>query len=86
MQIGIAPAEAGINDRIWRVTPPLGTRMVFALSSPVPLFADFRPVEEGAEAYLADLRDALASTRALGGALSFPNASQFLDTAPATDG
>ena len=84
--VGMDPSQAGINDRIWRVTPPLGTRMVVALSSPVPLFADFRPVEEGADDYLDALGDALETTRALGGAVAFPGASLFIETVPAAGG
>lgn len=83
VQIGLDPVEAGINDRIWRVTPPLGTRMILALSSPVPLFATFRPVEEEAEDYLPELRETLATTRELGGALAYPGAYLFFETVPA---
>ncbi|NBC33735.1 MAG: DUF4384 domain-containing protein [Alphaproteobacteria bacterium] len=83
VQIGLDPVGAGINDRIWRVTPPLGTRMILALSSPVPLFADFRPVEEDAADYLPELRETLTTTRNLGGALAYPGAYLFFETVPA---
>lgn len=83
VQIGLDPVDAGINDRIWRVTAPLGTRMIMALSSPVPLFAAFRPVEEDAGDYLPELRATLATTRELGGALAYPGSYVFIETVPA---
>ena len=44
----------------WTIGEPFGTELISVLTSPKPLFTKLRPEVEPAEAYLADLREALA--------------------------
>jgi type VI secretion system FHA domain protein len=57
--LGAVPGKAGRNERIYVISPPFGTGMVIALSSTKPLFAELRPEQEDAGAYLAALAGAL---------------------------
>lgn|GEM_PF-294354 len=72
-------SEPGPNQRQWIVARPIGTKMIIALSSPVPLFADLRPVEETAGDYLPDLEESLAEIVRLGGG-DLPASFTFLET------
>ena len=63
--IGSLPKE----KEIYRFNPPLGANMVLTIMSPQPLFAKPRPQEEDdVNAYLADLRAALAAVAQRAGA------------------
>jgi hypothetical protein len=63
--IGSLPKE----KEIYRFNPPLGANMVLAIVSPQPLFAKPRPQEEDdVNAYLVDLRAALAAVAQRAGA------------------
>jgi hypothetical protein len=49
----------GAGSGRWTIGEPFGTELVSVLTSPKPLFARLRPEIEPADAYLADLREAL---------------------------
>jgi type IV/VI secretion system ImpK/VasF family protein len=53
------------NERQWAVARPLGRKMIVAIAAPIPLFEDFRPVEESVAGYLPDLAERLAALEAV---------------------
>ncbi len=64
----------------WRVGAPFGIDMITAIVSTAPLFAQARPEEEPAAAYLRDLQAAMDAIRRRGGSLAA--SAMLLDTRP----
>jgi eukaryotic-like serine/threonine-protein kinase len=63
VEIGTLPNE------IYELTKPIGTNLIIAISTPVPLFEGTRPASEekdAAKAYLADLRQRMRALAADG--------------------
>ncbi len=77
--LGTAPDRARLNDRRWTLDRPAGTRMLMAISTPVPLFEDFRPLHESADSYFPALLDSLRSLAGLGRETALPATYLFLD-------
>jgi type IV/VI secretion system ImpK/VasF family protein len=69
------------NERQWAVARPLGRKMIVAIAAPIPLFDDFRPVDETVADYLPDLADRLTALREVVGAESLSASYIFVEAA-----